>query len=175
MRLLPDIRPRTRGRPMNSAKTYPVPETVAPQTVVIYCSSPRFQAAFRDFIETTLGLKPGEYVPFVVAGGAGALTRPDMLPKEFRFLKERLELFREQYASIKRVVIIGHEDCQYYKKLSGKLGSLLPFYTHLPLADMKLLSQVFVRLLAHLGMRLELYYAKFADEKHTQITIEPVI
>jgi hypothetical protein len=39
---------------------------------------------------------------------------------------------------------------------------------------MKLIHHVFTRLLSHLGVNLELYYAKFIDERHTQITIEPV-
>lgn len=158
---------------MADKTVYKVPVTVAPEAIVIWCSDPRFQEAILQFVWDELKLAPGTYVPFTVDGGSSALGRPSELPKEFKFIKDRLELFREHFTSIKRVVIINHEDCAHYRMLSGKLGALLPFHKHLECDDMKLIKTVFQKLLAHLGMKLELYYAKFVDESHTQITIEP--
>jgi hypothetical protein len=159
---------------IQSYETYPVLKEATPEAVVIYCSDPRFQAAFREFIEGKLGLVQGTYIPFVIDGGAGVLGRPEALPKEFKFMKERLELFKERFSSIRRIILVNHEDCTYYDLLSNKLSSLIPFHLHLPHEDMKLIHQVFTRLLSHLGMNLELYYAKFIDERHTQIKIDPV-
>ena len=153
---------------------YPVLKDVTPEAVVIYCSDPRFQAAFREFIENGLGLVPGKYIPLVVDGGAGVLGRPESLPKEFKFVKERLEMFKERFCSIRRVILINHEDCTYYDMLSSKLSSFIPAHLHLPHEDMKLIHHVFSRLLSHLGLKLELYYAKFVDERHTLIKIEPI-
>jgi len=158
---------------MDAKKVYSVPVKVAPEAIIIWCSDPRFQKAIMAFVSDELKLAPGAYVPFTVAGGPGALGRPTELPKEFKFMKDRLDLFKEHFSSIKRVIIINHEDCAYYKMVSGKLGSLLPFHKHLECDDMKLIKSVFQKLLSHLGMKLELYYAKFVDESHTQITIEP--
>jgi hypothetical protein len=163
-------------QPEQQAKpgTYTVLKTAEPRAIVIHCSDPRFQDAFQKFIEGTLGLEKGKYIPFVVAGGAGALARPDSLPKEFKFMKERLELFREHFKSIDRIILINHEDCAYYKNLGRALSTLQSFHVHLPLDDMKLIEQVFARLLSHLGMQLDLYYAKFANDSHTQVTFEPI-
>ena len=156
-------------------KTYTVLAKAVPDAVVIYCSDPRFQDAFEKFIEGDLGLAKGQYIPFVVAGGAGALARPETLPKEFKFMKERLELFREHFKSIRRVVLINHEDCAYYKNLSSSaLGSLQRFHVHLPSDDLKVVEQVFARLLSHLGIQLEMYYARFTDDDHTQVKFEKI-
>ena len=152
---------------------YKVLKEATPEAVVICCSDPRFQAAFREFIEVKLGLPQGTYIPFVVDGGAGVLGRPESLPKEFKFMKERLEAFKDNFSSIRRVILVNHEDCAYYEMLGHRLGALIPSHLHLPHSDMTLIQQVFVRLLSHLGVKLELYYAKFVDESHTQITIEP--
>ena len=151
---------------------YKVLKEATPEAVVITCGDPRFQAAFREFIEVKLGLAQGNYIPFVIDGGAGVLGRPESLPKEFKFVKERLELFKERFGSIRRIILVNHEDCSYYGMLGNKLGALLPFHVHLPHDDMKLIQHVFIRLLSHLGVKLELYYAKFVDESHTQIMIE---
>ncbi len=151
---------------------YKVLKEATPEAVVITCSDPRFQAAFREFIEVKLGLTQGKYIPFVIDGGAGVLGRPESLPKEFKFVKERLETFKQRFCSIKRIILINHEDCTYYETLGKKLGALIPFHVHPPHDDMKLIQQVFIRLLAHLGLNLELYYAKFVDGSRTQITIE---
>jgi len=35
-----------------------------------------------------------------------------------------------------------------------------------------LVAKVFSRLLAHLGVTVELYYARFADDSHTKIVFE---
>jgi hypothetical protein len=159
--------------PTIGTSTYEVLKEATPEAVVIHCGDPRFQAAFREFIEGRLGLKPGQYIPFVVPGGPGSLGRPDTLPKAYKFMKEGLELYREHFKSIKRIIIVNHEGCAWYKDLSGTLGRLIPFHTHLPLEDMTLISQVFARLLNHLGFRIEKYYAKFADDGHTKVVIEP--
>lgn len=157
----------------NRPDIYPVLKDVEPEAVVIYCSDPRFQAAFREFVEQGLALAPGNYIPLVVDGGAGVLGRPESLPKEFKFVKERLEMLKKHFASIRRVILINHEDCTYYDMLSSKLGGFIPLHLHLPHEDMKLIYRVFARLLSHLGLNVELYYAKFVDERHTLIKIEP--
>ena len=63
---------------------YPIDHAAAPSAVVIYCSDPRFQTAFDNFIANDLHLAKGDFVPIVIAGGGGALARPHALPKEFK-------------------------------------------------------------------------------------------
>lgn len=157
---------------------YDVVQDPKPEAIVVYCSDPRFQLAFSQFVEQELGLPKGKYIPLVVGGGAGPLARPDLLPKEFKFLKERFELHREHYSSLRRLVLINHEDCGYYKSLKDKIAGFvtarLRALAHQPREDLGLVAKVFGRLLSHLGVSVELYYAKFADETHSKIVFEKV-
>ena len=65
-------------------------------------------------------------MPLMIGGGAGVLGHPEQLPKEFKFLRERSELYREVFPSLQRVVLINHEDCRVLripeKKLLGFLA-----------------------------------------------------
>jgi hypothetical protein len=154
---------------------YDVTSGAGVDTVVVYCSDPRFQAAFEGFLWNELHLGTGSYIPIVVAGGAGALARPHELPKEFKFMKERLELARDNFSSIRRIILITHEDCRYYESMRNKvLGFLGPRLAGLigPREDLPAVAGVFKNLLSGLGLSVELYYARFADEARTKITFE---
>ncbi|MBN1510062.1 MAG: hypothetical protein JW955_24665 [Sedimentisphaerales bacterium] len=164
--------------PVNPVTTYEAMPEAEPQAVVVYCSDPRFQTAFDQFIERQLGLRKGQFIPLVVAGGAGVLARPEQLPKEFKFMRERLDLFCGGHHSIHRVVLINHEDCAYYRMLARRLpGFLRPGadgQSHRPRADMKPIAAICDRLLSHLGVQIELYYARFTDSDHTRVTFDPI-
>ena len=158
-------------------RVYPVAEQ-KPTALVVYCSDPRFQHAFEEFITHELGLAKGSYIPTVVGGGAGVLGHPEHLPKEFKFLKERFETYREIFPTAKRVILINHEDCRYYAELKNKvmglLGSGAGLIEHYARHDLSLVSRTFRHLLSHLGYQVEYYYARFADAEHKQIVIERV-
>jgi len=66
----------------------------------------------------------GQFMPLTIGGGA-ACWATRQLPKEFKFLKERFELYREVFPSLRRVVLINHEDCRYYEFLKSKLFGFL--------------------------------------------------
>jgi carbonic anhydrase len=174
--LLPEHLDQTSSAEPESGNVFSGIADPKPDTAVITCSDPRFQLAFRQFVEGKLGLVLGkDYIPFTVAGSAGAMARPETFPKEFKFMRERLELFRQHYKSLRRIIVINHEDCAYYKGLSKKAAGLLePFHVHLPLADMQTIAKVFARLLSHLGMQLEMYYAKFVDGDPSKVVIDRV-
>ncbi len=147
--------------------------------MVVYCSDPRFQAAFEQFVAQELHLERGQYFPLVVGGGAGVLAHPEQFPKEFKFMRERFELYRRHFPSIRRMVLINHEDCRYYdslkRKLGGLLGGRLGFGPEQAHDDLRLLSGVCGRLLHHLGVGIELYYARFNDAGHQSIIFEPLV
>jgi hypothetical protein len=163
---------------VDAAHVYDAMPEVTPQAVVVYCSAPRFQMAFDQFIENELHLAKGHFIPLVIAGGAGVLAHPERLPKEFKFMRDRFELFRRNYPSIRRIVLINHEDCAYYRMLAEKLPAFLRGHAHgpdhRPRDDMELIGAIFTRLLTHLGLQVELYYARFADADHTKVTFERV-
>ena len=164
--------------PRENAIVYEAMPDAAPQAIVVYCSAPRFQMAFDQFIEKELGLAKGQFIPLVIAGGAGVLAHPERLPKEFKFMRDRFELFRKNYPSIRRIVLINHEDCAYYRMLTEKIPAFLRRHAdsehHAARDDLGPIAAIFTRLLTHLGVQVELYYARFADADHTQVTFDRV-
>jgi hypothetical protein len=166
--------------PTSSGPTsYPAVTHPHPEAIVVYCSDPRFQIAFDQFVTRELHLARGEYFPLIVGGGAGVLAHPEQLPKEFKFMKERFELYRGLFPSIRRIVMINHEDCRYYdslkRRLAGFLGGRLRFGPEQAHDDLRLLSAVCGRLLQHLGVSIELYYARFETPEHKSILFEPMM
>ena len=134
-----------------------------PTAIVIQCSDPRFQKAFRDFTANELHLRDGEYIPFVISGGVAALAEPLKLPKEFKFIKERIELFTGLFKSINRVVLINHEDCRHYDMLKSTLGSIfLQHAAHMTdrqIKDLRGVAKMVMDFVAP-GFKLEAYYAR---------------
>lgn len=140
-----------------------------PEAVIFACVDPHFWTATLQFIQNTLGLGEGEYIPMVFNGGGGPLARPDMLPKEYKFVRDRIVPLLKHYPSIKRIIVINHEDCLYYQGLCKKLvGVIPPFHVHLPLEDLKQIARVIAPLL--LGVQLEMYYAKYGTD-HTKVVV----
>ena len=148
-----------------------------PVAIVVHCSDPRFQKAFREFIRNELGLNDGEYIPFVISGGVASLSEPLKLPKEFKFMKERIELFLGLFDSIKRIVLINHEDCRHYDALKDLLGGL--FLRHAPTMaerqqrDLLGVARTLLGLFRP-NLALDLYYARFLDPDHKQIVFERI-
>jgi hypothetical protein len=149
---------------------------VHPEAAVVYCGDPRLQTAFVPFIENELGLAKGQYIPTVVGGGAGALAYPQTLPKEFKFMKDRLELIHRAFPSVHRAVLINHEDCIYYRLLAEKIPGFLTGPTSelrdRPGVDMDRIAAVCDRLLSHLGLKAEFYYGKFTEADRSEMTFE---
>lgn len=155
---------------------YETMPTVHPEALAVYCGDPRLQTAFIPFIENELGLAKGQYIPTIVGGGAGTLAYPQKLPKEFKFMKDRIELIHQAFPSVKRAILINHEDCIYYRLLARKIPGFLPDsaakISDRPGADIPLIAGVFDRFLSHLGVRPELYYGRFTDADHTKMMFE---
>ncbi len=161
-----------------STNVYEAMPHAHPEAVVVYCGDPRLQTAFVPFIENELGLAKGQYIPTVVGGGAGALAYPQRLPKEFKFMKDRFELIHRAFPSVKRAVLINHEDCVYYRLLAEKIPGFATGHVSKlkdrPGEDMDLIADVFHRHLSHLGLRAELYYGRFAGDDHSKMTFDRV-
>jgi hypothetical protein len=160
------------------ARVYDAVQNPKPEAVVVYCGDPRFQTAFEGFIANELKLAKGQYIPLVVGGGAGVLAHPERLPKEFKFMKERLEMYQQLFHSIRRIILINHEDCKYYsflgERVLGAVGSRLTWLADHAREDLPVVADVFKRLLAHLHLPIELHYASFADPEHTKIVFDQV-
>jgi hypothetical protein len=162
--------------PEQSIKIYDLIDA-APEAVVVHCSDPRFQRAFAEFIKNELHWEEGKYIPLVVSGGVATLSEPFMLPKEFRFMKERFRFFLERFDSIREIVLINHEDCRHYEWLRNFIGKLfLQRFQNMAerqQADLKKVAKVILEL-AGVKIQIKLYYAKFADPSRSKVVFEEV-
>ena len=149
-----------------------------PTALVIHCSDPRFQKAFKEFINSELELRDGYYIPLVISGGSSSLSEPLKLPKEYKFMKERIEYFIERFPSLNRIILINHEDCKYYQTMKKALGN--PILSHVSsLIDRHKvdLQYVLSNVVNFLGPKIhaELYYARFADDLKESIVFEKIL
>jgi hypothetical protein len=149
-----------------------------PEAIVVHCSDPRFQKAFKEFINNELNMPEGKYVPLVISGGVGSLSEPLKLPKEFKFMKERIEQFLKRFDSIQRIVLINHEDCRHYEVIKSIIGNLFLNRVRDMMERQKIdLKTVSRTLLGLLGAKIEvqMYYARFADADRKKIVFEKVL
>lgn len=164
------------SRPTDHVRTYGVVEA-RPEAIVIHCSDPRFQRAFGEFIRNELHLEEGKYVPLVVSGAVGSLSEPLKLPKEFKFMKDRIQLFIDRFDSINRIVLINHEDCRHYEALKDYIGSL--FLRHFPTlmerqkSDLMNVAKTLLGLV-RADLKIDMYYARFVDGDRRQVVFEQV-
>jgi hypothetical protein len=85
-----------------------------PQTTLITCVDGRWYHHFQEFARVHLGA--GDRTDFVaVPGGIEPLTLFDLIPKDFSFLRRRLEGLVEAHGT-RRIVAIGHQDCAWYRQ-----------------------------------------------------------
>lgn len=84
--------------------------------LVIHCADPRFQAAFRRFVTEELGI--ATYTPLVIGGGAQSFGAQTFLPKNFKVAWQQVKFFIS-VGNLREVVIINHEDCLWYRHMSG--------------------------------------------------------
>jgi len=99
---------------------YPL-EMRKPEALVIHCGDPRFQTAFRRFVNDELGI--AAYAPIIIGGGVHAFGVQSFLPKNFKILWEQVKFFVKE-GGINQIIIINHEDCKWYEKMKG-YGSTL--------------------------------------------------
>ena len=157
-------------------KTYELLEK-EPAAIVVHCSDPRFQKAFKEFINGELGLEDGRYVPLVISGGVGSLSEPLRLPKEFKFVKERIEAFIERFDTIKRIILINHEDCRHYEALKSLIGNLflnrVRDLAERQKVDLRSVARTLLGLLGS-SIQVELYYARFAEAGKKSVVFEKI-
>lgn len=136
-------------------------------TLVVHCSDHRFQGGIYEFLNLGLNLNEN-YDLLVIPGGPQCLTLVEYLPKFswaswkwFRFLVDAHEL--------KRMILIAHQDCGWYKEL--------PFHLHASSdprsrqeEDLRRVRQVLTKDFRELSV--ELYYAGW--DSNDRVTIEPI-
>jgi len=87
---------------------------VEPEALVVCCSATRYQQHFEEFLVDGLNLE--NYSLIAIPGGVQVLTLADYLPK-FAWAGWRWAKFLVDADSPPRIVLIGHEECRWYKHL----------------------------------------------------------
>jgi hypothetical protein len=90
-------------------------ERTETEVLAVHCSDYRFQAGIREFLDEGLGLQ-ANYDRLVVPGGPQCLVEVETLPK-FAWAARKWSRMLVQAHSLKRLVLIAHQDCGWYKWL----------------------------------------------------------
>ena len=85
-----------------------------PDTLIVCCSDGRWSAAIQEFALRHLGTH-GHADIVSVPGGIEPLTLVDLVPKDFNFLRRRLDALVTGHGT-QRIVAIAHEDCSWYRR-----------------------------------------------------------
>jgi len=97
----------------------PLPwKDVRPDTAVIMCVDGRWRPHVQAFATEYLKAE-AHYDILAVPGGIEPLTLLDLVPKDFNFLRRRIEALIEAHGT-RRIVAVAHQDCAWYKmKIPG--------------------------------------------------------
>jgi hypothetical protein len=102
-------------------------------TLVIACADGRWRDHIEDFAANGLRIDPAHDL-LRVPGGAEPLALGDLIPKDFNFLRRRLEMLVRSHGT-RRIVIIAHENCGWYRE--RKIGPLTLDLRARQLADLR--------------------------------------
>ena len=139
---------------MPDRKYYPFADVSGADAVVVHCSDPRFQEAFKEFVRDELGIEHPAYI--VVPGSVSSVGLELVMPKHLKTLKDQVE-FMVAHAKHPRLVLINHEDCAAY----GRLHELIHQKVNIParqLEDLKKAVEVFRKYIPALN-NIEIYLA----------------
>ncbi len=139
-----------------------------PDTVIITCVDGRFYPHFWEFAREHLGMR-GRVDMVAVPGGIEPLTLMNLVPKDFNFLRRRLEALIEAHGT-RRVVAIAHQDCAWYR--SRRIGPLTIDLAERQMHDLRAAA-------AHLretfpGLTVETYFARLSDGVPPKVVFETV-
>ena len=149
---------------MQLSSTLRQPET---DVMAVHCSDYRFQAGYQEFLNHKLALN-GNYDLLVIPGGPQCLTLAEYLPK-FSWAGWKWLRFLADAHSLKRLILIQHQDCRWY--------GTIPLHLHTSPEPRLRQEEDLRRARAILGkerpeLSVELYYAGWDATQH--ITIESV-
>jgi len=137
------------------------------EVLVVHCSDHRIQPGIREFLDRGLGL--GEnYDLLVIPGGPQCLTLVEYLPK-FAWASGRWFRFLVENHELKRLILIAHQDCGWYKSLPLHLHSS-PEPRDRQEQDLRRARHWLIQEFP--SLQIELYYAGW--DASDKVTVEPV-
>lgn len=127
------------------------------ETLVIHCSAYDYRTHFVGFMAN--GLNTAEYDVLAVPGGIQIFTMAHFFPK-FQSLVRRWVEFLVEKHGLKRIVVLGHDDCSWYKDF--RYG---PIHFDLKQRQFDDLKAAAATLRSSLGVVVEVYFAHPKDGK----------
>jgi hypothetical protein len=139
-----------------------------PQTTIITCVDGRWYPHFQEFAR--VHLNAGPRTDFVaVPGGIEPLTLVDLVPKDFNFLRRRLESLVEAHGT-RRIVAVAHQDCAWYK--ARKIGPVTIDFKERQIADLRRAATRLREMFP--GVTVETYYARLSDTSPPKVVFDAV-
>ena len=135
--------------------------------LVVHCSDHRFQAGFYEFLNLSLDLNEN-YDLLVLPGGPQCLTLVEYLPKLSWALAKWVRFLIDAH-DLKRMILITHQDCGWYKHLPFHLFGSSDPRKHQE-EDLRRVQRAMAKDFPH--MRVDLYFAGW--DGADQVTVEPV-
>jgi hypothetical protein len=135
--------------------------------LVVHCSDHRFQAGLYEFLNLGLNLDEN-YDLLAIPGGPQCLTLVEYLPK-FSWASWKWFRFLVEAHAPRRVILIAHQDCGWYKSL--------PFFLHTSSNPRHRQEEDLRRVRNALtkdfpGLNVELFYAGW--DASDRVTLDPV-
>jgi carbonic anhydrase len=139
-----------------------------PQTTIITCVDGRWYPHFQEFAR--VHLNAGPRTDFVaVPGGIEPLTLVDLVPKDFNFLRRRLESLVEAHGT-RRIVAVAHQDCAWYR--ARKIGPITLDFRERQIADLRRAASKLREMFA--GITVETYFARLSGASPERVVFEVV-
>jgi hypothetical protein len=124
------------------------------EVLAIHCSDYRFQAGIREFLDEGLGLR-ANYDTLVVPGGPQCLVDLAALPK-FAWTGRKWSRILVRLHALKRLVLIAHQDCGWYKWLAQWEPTRVPV-RHQQEEDLRAAKRTACEFAS--GLAVDLFYA----------------
>ncbi|MCX6723119.1 MAG: hypothetical protein NT094_03560 [Candidatus Staskawiczbacteria bacterium] len=129
-----------------------------------------------------MGFSQGEFVPLNVGGGAAALAHQKTKPEDFDYLMRQILFFLSHFPTINEIILIGHQDCGYYRTIANHPDKDDKEKKDLPRAVKALKHQLLYPAVGSEKpdqrlqyLMISAYYASFVDENHAEIVFEQIM
>ena len=115
-------------------------------------------------------LGAGPRTDFVaVPGGIEPLTLVDLMPKDFNFLRRRLEALVESHGT-RRIVAIAHQDCAWYR--ARKIGPVTLDFKDQQIRDLRRAAARLREMFD--GVTVETYFARLSETPPVTVVFDAV-
>ena len=144
-------------------------EPIRPDTTIIMCVDGRWRPHVQEFATAHLKVE-GHYDILAVPGGIEPLTLFDLVPKDFSFLRRRLESLVTAH-STERIVAVAHQDCAWYRM--KKVGPIKLDLRERQASDLRRAARWLRETFPE--ARVETYYARLSPELPARVVFDAVL